>query len=584
MKRKGILTLTALCLATVISLAGCGGKDSLTKDATLLPYSTGVNADGKYDETLFYRNDLFTKDAPDPGSIYCEEDGYWYIFTTGLACIRTKDFVTYEDMGIALDPDPEAWSYTRYWAPECIYDKETQKYYLYYSAAAKDVPELNMYDSLRLGVAVSDTPAGPYHEWEGERTLPKRDENGNRIQSNGQDVMITETVTKRQFPFDFMNAPIVHQMGLDNFACIDVSPFYDDNGDLYLFFDRHIDRNVSQNCIWGVKMLDAVTPDYDTLKQLTQPGRKTPGGEENFEVDNNINEGPFMISHTTKKPDGSEVKKYYLTYSNYGYSDRGYSVACAVADDPLGDFVKLDQKYGQPLHGIDADFDHTAGTAHHQFIKYGDEWFIQYHAFSNRETVANGRSVAFDRIVFTYNEELGFDLIHSNGPTYSLQPLPYVLTGYRNLATEATVTADSIASGSSATLLNDGRVSIKESNACDFLSAGNSVTITLDFGKEVTVRALMIYNGYDIMHAFSQVDVVRFDSEEGGYYLENLVFPEEYVSVRRMRPGGAAVAEFNEIKANKITLKITKKIATEKFSDQPDQTGISISDIVVIGK
>ena len=94
----------------------------------------------------------------------------------------------------------------------------------------------------------------------------------------------------------------------------------------------------------------------------------------------------------------------------------------------------------------------------------------------------------------------------------------------------------------------------------------------------------MIYNGYDIMHAFSQVDVVRFDSEEGGYYLENLVFPEEYVSIRRMRPGGAAIAEFNEIKANKITLKITKKIATEKFSDQPDQAGISISDIVVIGK
>lgn len=174
MKRKGILTLTALCLVAAVSLAGCGGGDALTKDATLLPYSTGVNAEGKYDETLFYRNDLYTTDAPDPGSIYCEEDGYWYIFTTGLLCMRTKDFVTYEDMGIALDPDPDAWSYTRYWAPECIYDKKTQKYYLYYSAAAKNVPEINMYDSFRLGVAVSDTPAGPYHEWEGERIIPKQ--------------------------------------------------------------------------------------------------------------------------------------------------------------------------------------------------------------------------------------------------------------------------------------------------------------------------------------------------------------------------------------------------------------------------
>lgn len=382
MKRKGVLALATLCIAA-FALTGCGGGDALTKDATLLPYSTGVNAEGKYDESMFYRNDLFNTNAADPGCVYCEDDGYFYIFVTEFKCMRTKDFVSYEEMGIAFEPAADGWAYANYWAPECVYDATTQKYYLYYSASAKSVTEINDFDSLRIGVAVSDTPQGPYHEWEGTRTLPKRDENGNRVKDeNNDDIMVEETVVKSQFPFDFMQAPIVHEMGLDNFATIDVSPFFDDNGDLYLYFDRHIDRNVGFNSIWGVKMLDMVTPDYDTLTYLAEPGKTTPGGNTNYEGSNQINEGPFMVSHISEKPNGEKVKKYYLTYSNYGYTSRNYSVACAVADEPLGDFVKLDAKYDQPIHGIDPNFDHMAGTAHHQFVKYGDEYYIMYHAFT----------------------------------------------------------------------------------------------------------------------------------------------------------------------------------------------------------
>ena len=589
MKGKKFVTLASVCAALLCSatfaLSGCGGA-TLKDNATQLAYSTGINAEGNYDESMFFRNDLFTAGSADPGAVYCEEDGYFYIFVTGLSCKRTKDFVQFEDMGLAFAADSDAWSYANYWAPEVIYDKESKLYYMYYSASAKGINEISQWDSLRIGIAVSEKPQGPYRDWEGTRLMPKRDANGRRVQENGEDVFVEETITKSQFPLDFTQSPYAHDNGCsDVFATIDVSPFIDDNGDVYLYFVRHTDRHNPTNSVWGVKMFDLVTPDYDTLKQLTEPGKKTVGGENNFEINNGINEGPFMLSHVTEKPNGEKVKKYYLTYSNYGYTNRGYSVACALSDDPLGDFVKLDATDCQPILGIDADFDHMAGTAHHQFLKYGDEYFVMYHAHANRQDINKARALAFDRIAFAYDEKYGCDLIYANGPTYSLQPLPYALTGYKNLALEATVTADSVASGSSVSYLNDGRVAIGENKDYDFLSAGNSVTVTLTFDREVSVRAIMVYNGRELVHAFSKVDLIRFDGEDGAYYIEDLIFPDAYISGKpRMRPGGAAVAEFNEIKTNKITICITQKVATELLPDADDVAGISISDIVVIGK
>lgn len=588
--KKKFLTFATVCVAALccatIALSGCGANtNDPHENATPLAYSTGVNAEGKYDDSIFYRNELCLTQGEfaDPCGIYCEEDGYYYFFATEMRCIRSKDFVNFEDMGVVFTAASGAWSNGSYWAPEVIYDKVTQKYYLYYSALAKDVKKTDTNGRFRIGIAVSDTPYGPYHEWEGTRTVPLRDKDGKRIQEDGKDVFAEETLTKAQFPIDFMQAPLVHEMGLDNFAMIDASPYFDGD-DLYLYFVRHKDTQNKTNSIWGVKMIDMVTPDYDTLTPLAEPWKKTVGGETNFETNCTVNEGPYMISHTTRKPNGEEVKKYYLTYSIYGYSNRLYSVCCAVADSPLGEFVKLDRKYGQPILGIDPEFDHAAGTGHHSFVKCGEEYFITYHAFVNHKNYDDTRSLAFDRVSFCYNEELGYDLIYSAGPSYSLQPLPYVITGYRNLAENATVTVDNTAEGSSASYLNDGRVSINFDNDYDFVSASNSVTVTLDFGKEVTLGAVMIYNGRDIKYAFSSIDIIRFESSEGNYYIDNLEFPKEYIAENAMRPGGAAIAEFNEIKANKITVKITKKAADEKFPGQDGLSGISISEIVVLGK
>jgi hypothetical protein len=50
-----------------------------------------------------------------------------------------------------------------------------------------------------------------------------------------------------------------------------------------------------------------------------------------------------------------------------------------------------------------------------------------------------------------------------------------------------------------------------------------------------------------------------------------------------LRPGGAAIAEFEELKVKKITIKVS-----EKFSDIGDMddsmAGLAISDIQILGK
>ena len=116
MKKKYTAMLIAGLCAAVIALCGCSGSSKP------LAYGTGIDAEGKYDNTLFYRNDMILGESPDPGAFYNEADGYVYIYPTGapIRAYRTKDFANWEYMGYVFDPDVDAWSYTHYWAPEVI--------------------------------------------------------------------------------------------------------------------------------------------------------------------------------------------------------------------------------------------------------------------------------------------------------------------------------------------------------------------------------------------------------------------------------------------------------------------------------
>lgn len=562
MKKRNLIGLAvAAALVLAVPLSACeGGEQELS-------YSTGINAEGLYDNELFYRNDLMFQDAPDPGVIY--ENGYFYTVTTGapFKCYRTQNFANWEYMGYAFTPASDAWSYGNYWAPEIIKNKEDGKYYLYYSASARELPmgasDASMYERMHLGVAVSDNVYGPYREC--------RDEEG---------ATISFDLAKSDKGLEYIGE---HSAKI--FSTIDAHPFYDGD-DLYMYFVKQEDRNELGNSIWGMRMTSPTQPDYSTLTKLTDPRLATVGGAViDTEDGNTVNEAPWMTKHTSVSASGETVTKYYLTFSIYGYTDRRYAVCTAVGDSPLGSFTKLDSSHSQPFHGISLDFDHMSGTGHHSFAEADGEIYMVYHAHTDREHGSDQRAIAADRVVWVYDEALGYDILHSNGPTYSLQPVPSAASGYRNLAKEATITATNAAAGADTALLNDGAVAIHSfDDDMEFRVSEKGTEITLEFAEEKTVRAVMVYNSRDTWLAFNKIDSIVFKGSNGNYSIKDLAFPQAYYweDLSQMRPGGAAIAEFNEIKVKTITFKISEKL--KKDVTDADYSGLAISEIAVLGK
>ncbi|WP_025724394.1 glycoside hydrolase family 43 protein [Acholeplasma granularum] len=518
-----ITTFSLLCL-----LVACGSDTGNYFDGLTEPYN----------ENLFFRNDLEVRIA-DPSVIYItegKEAGYFYLYgttdqlsATGIYAYRTKNFNDWQLMGPAFVPHKDSWGISSIWAPEVIYMNE--KYYMYYSATNRFNNNLK-----GLGVAVSDSPYGPFEVYEGT-TIDNRE------------------ITVADQPFDV------------GFKAIDVSPFIDTNGDFYLYFSKDQVDGISS--IWGVKMLDPVTPDLSTLKQLTQPSFRSMDAYENailrfgqvsWEHANDSqgyvmwNEGPFMY-----EKDGV----YFLSYSANPYWSREYAVGYATSNSPLGDFVKPEDNR---ILGVDTNWDHMSGTGHHVFFEAGDELFVAYHAHQDRVFGNSSRAVAFDRVFINEDE------LYINGPTYSLQPLPEIITGYKNIAKDATFEATNTLDVEK---LNDNIVAMHYKDASTQMDVETgSTTITIKFDSEKLVRALLIYNSVDYETAFFEIESINVSNQ---VKIKNLGFNNNYINREfpdfpEMRPGGAFIAEFNETTTKEITITIKQ------------EGSISIPEIVILGK
>ncbi len=97
-------------------------------------------------------------------------------------------------------------------------------------------------------------------------------------------------------------------------------------------------------------------------------------------------EGPFMFVRNGK---------YYLMWSEGGWTGPNYSVAYAVADAPLGPFKRL----GKILQQDPAV---ATGAGHHSVIMLpnSDQWLVVYHRRPLGETDANHRVVCIDYLSF----------------------------------------------------------------------------------------------------------------------------------------------------------------------------------------
>ena len=553
-----------------------------------LKFSDGT---GEIDKTLFYKND-FSISCADPGCLYVSEKddpingGWFYMYSTGhcdskdgdcaytaFPCYRSRDLGEWEKAGAAnghaLKVKASDWAEKFFWAPEVIRDPESGKYYMYFSAGAKKGDATSEYTSetedmwacLYLGIAVSDSPVGPFTMAEG-------------VNLDGDEI------SGKNPPFNFEK-----KLGLSHYwSAIDISPFIAPDGTLYVYFAKHVDKFHNCICVYGMKMKDFITPDYSTVTKLTHPSVLTGAGKAGdvsyFDKgaekidEGNVNEGPFMTFH-----DG----KYYLTYSPFGYGSRRYAIMQAVSDSPLGPFVKIPYEEGNPVIGINSVNDYMAGTGHHNFAYTDKEMWAVYHAHRDpvepcdKDGKFKGRVLAVDRVGFVYNQKLGFDILRGFGPTASLQPLAEVNGNCENLARSAKITSSAI--GDTQKYLNDGFIAVHPFSAEEEAEFKGSAEITFTFDKPKEIRAVMAYNSISYGCAFSRINAVTLSLNGEKSVIKNI--PADPADVNRekrfMRAGCSAKAVFKPIKADEV-----KIVISSKYDDEED--AIKISEIVILGK
>lgn len=610
MKKRIVSVGLAVLAAVTLLAAGCGEGKNYIK---MSYYDEASYADGEdystINENLFYRNERKV-DVADPCVVYVGDEndadyGTYYLYgttgNTGFFCWKSDDLVNWEGVGYALlyrdltTPEGKAVSIDS-WAPEVIYDGDADKWYMFFSSTPKD--SSNSYIPY---IAEGDSPAGPF-------TLV--DHIDSYTATDGTPLKDIENIEtdnsyyyQRYMTFDpYQMSQAMENLGLgdmdatsDVLRAIDFHPYVDSaTGDKYLYFNTSVN-----SYIMGIKMNSWAEPDYSTLTIIAKPGYSTPSAAEKDvpnEMNTSVNEAAWITEHNGK---------YYLTYSTNSYKDKTYQVCQAVADSPLGEFRKLTEKEGGILLSADAALrDDVSGTGHSSIINAGGQYYIVYHKHNSISEGGSSRHVAVDEIEWiTVKDAQGNDLdvMYANGPTTSVQPLPEFASEYKNVASEAEVSATSLADDSSVSCLTDGLLSVNRFANNDMVETyvketcfTAETTITLTFDDYKTIRALMIYNSKNMESAFYNIERVEFDCrlEDGTLatkYIDGLVFDwDAYTStddIDVIRPAASAIAEFDEIECNEI--RITISPATEEqipVHGYDDMAELAVSEIRVLGK
>ncbi len=631
---RSLLILPLLCA----SMTACGDK-SVT--VTELSFYQGQNKDSDgnaiYNENLFYTNET-QYGGPDPFVLDdTARSGYYYVYYTDntLGAYRSKDLFHWEGAGnvfIRGDMTEEERNSvnSNLWASEVIYDEESKLYYMFFSASPKKAEitghgvvqeysnEYNMY------VATSSSPTGPFKLVDftdksvmGENVHTfntKTDIELTKEQVDSGDYAYTEesgTYYLAAYPQYYAkyclfspdifskvirkNGTLVNETATAKyFFTIDPSPYVDpDTGKKYLYFKIEAYNN-AQNIMIGVEMENWLTPKWETAKYLgvnsyytVEDWKKSLAGEEVDHVSyeqTTTTEGPFMIKHGNK---------YYLTYSFNDYGTSAYSVATMVSDSPLGDFRKLrEEEGGLLLCSSYLESKTISGAGHHSFMEKDGKLYIIYHRHRNFNAGGGDRYTAIDEIKWIDVKDIdgnNLTIPYTNGPTDSIQPLPEYISGYRNVAEEATVTSDNPDCNPSYT--NDGLLSVYKTADETFMSyiketkIQKETTFTYTFDNPVDVRSVLVYNSAyesDTFRKITKIELaivdgdktvtkemkdIQFDFEENGLLYDGNV---DYV-----KSGAFAYAEFYDQKVTSV--KVTMDIPE-------GQEQVGISEIRILGK
>ncbi len=311
--------------------------------------------------TSTYQNPLPIKNIGDP-FILRAPDGTYYCYATsapdGFKAWSSPDLVNWADIGYIYKRREESWGASDFWAPEVV--NYGGKYFLHYSARWGEK------QSLRIGVATADSPGGPF----------------------------VDVFNRPMFDFGY--------------AAIDGHVFFDDGGRKYFYYSRDCSENVvderHESHIYVAELNDDLTSLKGEPLLITKPEQEWEchSGPEWF-----WNEGPFVLKHNSR---------YYLMYSANFYASREYSVGYAVAESPMGPFVKAGHNpiLFSPNAAISGPGHNSVTTSPN-----GSELFIVYHIHSDPQHPSGDRQVCIDRMGFRADGTL-----YVTGPTDTPQPIP----------------------------------------------------------------------------------------------------------------------------------------------------------------
>lgn len=649
-KFKPFITLgLALTMGAAIGLSACGngGKS--------LPNYHGETKDenGKmvYNTSLFYDNALKQGYADPQVLDDTARSGYYYLYgTSDYQVMRSENLAVWEPVCIVLDraqtPEIQNCLHDNNWAPEVIYDPDTELYYMFFSAAPnvgadtsdtskKGVAGLMQGKPFQMYVATSSSPTGPFkvvnftdesscgagnvHSYNtaAEKEISKSQaDSGYYAYITSSDGKYYEAAYPQFWakyclfqPDELSKLIQKNGLGLSGgssiktydagyYATIDPSPFVDPvSGKKYLYFKAEGDLGHDWNISIGVEMENWLKPKWNTAQYIAVDHFKTVDDwkkGENMGVSYEMpsytcNEGQFMLHHR----DGSGKDWYYFTFSVNDYQSRDYQVGMAVGNSPMGPFRKLEEyEGGLLLSANNIDSASVSGSGHHSFVKVGDQLYIAYHRHRYSDKPSADRYTAIDEVRFiTVKDKDNNDMVipYVNGPTDTVQPLPDMFSGYKNVAPQATVTCTDAETEKGC--VTDGLLSVYKLADEDFTAyiresyIKQTATFSFDFANETTVRAVMVYNSAKVKTMFYNVSRMEFVLANGAVrVIENVKFDiEQYCeiggqnndTVRYIKSGAAAFAEFNELKVKsvKITVEVPK-----------GQDKVGISEIKILGK
>ncbi|HEY0743350.1 MAG TPA: glycoside hydrolase family 43 protein [Chryseosolibacter sp.] len=331
-----------------------------------------------------------------------QDNGKFYMYGTGagarngFAAYSSTDLVHWKHEGqVYYAGNVNGWSDSTaawdgaYWAPE-VY-KYHGKFYMFYSAQWKHNPNKEL-ENFRIGVAVSDSPTGPF--------------------------------------IDLTNQPVFDP----GYPIIDANVLFDRSGKLYLYYSRACYKHpvesevaawakqegwfneIEESWVYGVEL----KPDFSGVigepvlllrppatlsdKQADWESRSVTSRE----VNRRWTEGSFIFKNGDT---------YYIMYSANYFGGKNYAVGYATSKSPLGPFTKA---ANNPVLQKNTDKGGVVtGTGHNSvvFSQNGKRMYCVYHA----RTTATGdeRVVFIDRMKILKDGTLVVE-----GPTTSPQPVP----------------------------------------------------------------------------------------------------------------------------------------------------------------